>query len=103
MIPETIEQSIIQLNNVLNPEDKKYYLSLEKEQSLIGATHNDLGRWIRNYWGLWTKGPLYEEFIKLGIIHPDSMSSFIILKWWEERKGSTTDTINDILDTCMKN
>ena len=34
--------------------------------------------WIRNSWGLWAQGPLWRYFNKMGLEHPDDISSVIL-------------------------
>jgi hypothetical protein len=44
--------------------------------------HMGLGLWMRNNWGLWSRGPLYEHFAGLGLQHPDDMSGLILTCLW---------------------
>ena len=43
--------------------------------------HSTLGMWIRNNWGLWEQGPLYQYFYKMGLRHQDDMSSIILFNY----------------------
>ena len=44
--------------------------------------HHGLGTWLRNNWGLWDRGPLYQHFHALGLNHPDDMSGVILDSFW---------------------
>lgn len=46
--------------------------------------NNDFGRWIRNNYGFWTSSFLKDHFIKNNIIHPDDMSWFIMVAYWQK-------------------
>ena len=64
-------------------EDKDYLL---EHGSL--SVHHSLGRWIRNNWGLWNEedNELKTNLKKLGYIHPDDMSNYIIEQYIEHLK-----------------
>lgn len=80
MIPNTLEECNEALNKLLSPDDQIQLMSLSRDKIII--THNNLGRWIRNNWGLWTNGPLYNNMKSLGFRHPDDMSGTIIKEYW---------------------
>lgn len=77
--PESLREAIEYLYSILN-KDRNNKLVLEfSEAKFIAATHHDIGRWIRNNWGLWEqKGRLYKWFKRKGIWHADDMSSIIL-------------------------
>ena len=55
-------------------EDKEYIL----EHGPL-SVHHSLGRWIRNNWGLWENDSILKfNMVKLGFIHPDDISNYII-------------------------
>lgn len=83
-IPNNLEEAVNSLNEILSKEDKEYVL---KEGAL--AVHHDLGRWIRNNWGLWEEEPneLKKSLIDKGFSHPDDMSNYIIEEYI--RKNTT--------------
>lgn len=78
LIPKNIKEAFIELDRILQQEDKEYIL-----RNGHIAVHHSLGRWIRNNWGLWDDdaNELKNIFIKTGINHPDDMSNYII-KWY---------------------
>ncbi len=53
-----------------------------QDESVASRYHDTLGRWIRNNWGLWEKGPLYNDLHKRGLQHPDDMSGVILTSFW---------------------
>lgn len=73
-IPTNLKEAINELNKIISEEDKKYLL----EHGAL-SVHHSLGRWIRNNWGLWGEhSELKSNMIKLGLVHPDDISNFII-------------------------
>jgi hypothetical protein len=49
--------------------------------------HMSLGLRIRNRWGLWARGPLYQNLAALGLRHPDDMSAVILTSFWRRLHG----------------
>ena len=78
MIPQNLQEAIMELDRKLNKEDKEYIV---ENGSL--AVHHSLGRWIRNNWGLWNEedNELKASLKKLGYSHPDDMSNYIIKQY----------------------
>lgn len=75
-VPETLSECFTALNQLLNIGEQDRIM-MSKEDDLI-VYHHGLGRFIRNEWGLWAKGPLFKNLTDLGFIHPDDMSMAII-------------------------
>ena len=74
MIPTNLKEAIEILDEQLFKEDKEYLL----EHGAL-AVHHSLGRWIRNNFGLWEEDSQFkQEFSKLGYMHPDDISNYII-------------------------
>jgi len=83
IIPETLEEAIIELNKILKEEDKEYIV----ENGSI-SVHHSLGRWIRNNWGLWGDNvELKSNLRELGCYYPDDMSDYIIKQYIEYYKN----------------
>ena len=73
-IPTNLKEAINEIDKIISEEDKEYLL----EHGAL-SVHNSLGRWIRNEWKLWEDASeLKCNMIKLGFIHPDDISNFII-------------------------
>src|SRR5215212_2676940 len=53
----------------------------------MGKYHHGLGTRLRNEWGLWRTGPLYEHLYALGLRHPDDMSATILTSFWRRLHG----------------
>lgn len=85
VVPKTVEEAMVVLDKMLDPEDKEYLLTAEKAAIMV---HHTLGRWIRNNWGFWgdEDTELMTYFKKKGIKHPDDMSHYIIEKYIEQYK-----------------
>lgn len=78
--PTTIEQCMNALSEKLSSEEQHTIRAMPINQ--IGAMHHGLGQWIRNNWGLWSGGELLEHLKSLGFMHPDDMSSAILVEYW---------------------
>jgi len=50
----------------------------------MGKYHMSLGLWMRNNWGLWKEGPLYDDLSARGLFHPDDMSGLILTSFWRQ-------------------
>lgn len=73
-IPTNLKEAINELDKIISKEDKEYLL----EHGAL-SVHHSLGRWIRNTWGLWNeRSELKVNMGKLGFIHPDDISNYII-------------------------
>lgn len=79
-VPTSLEDSFIELNKMLNP----LLISEIKQKSErdIIFYHDNLGRWLRNNWGLWGGSRLFKYFSEKGIHHPDDMSGIILTSYW---------------------
>ena len=81
-VPSNLKEAIVKLDNDLSEEDKQFLL----ENGAL-SVHHTLGRWIRNNWGLWDEqSELKLNMTKLGNIHPDDMSNFIIEEYIKHLK-----------------
>lgn len=95
VIPNTFEECNEVLNKTLLPADQIEFMNLSKDKIII--THNTLGRWIRNKWGLWTEGPLYLNMQSLGFQHPDDMSGTIIKEYWLYLNNLPSEVKEDLI------
>lgn len=69
-----------ELNKML-PSELIYEIKKGSERDMI-RFHLNLGMWIRNNWGLWKGSRLSEHFNRIGIKHPDDISSIILNSYW---------------------
>lgn len=99
-IPATIEDAVQTLRSMGGSNlSKALELPIEK---FIGSAHNNIGRWMRNTWGLWAEqGSLFLEFKKLGFTHADDMSGALLRKLYHESKGTDFD-IKSYSTECKK-
>ena len=75
-IPTNLDECI----NLLTIETSQKDLNNFKETDETQATtviHHNIGRSLRNKWGLWQKNVLTKYFNVLGITHADDMSDII--------------------------
>lgn len=90
-IPETFEEALDAFVKIILDLDSKYSSPLlDKETPELFAVelHHNLGRWIRNKWGLWLdESPLKSHMkLRFGIDHPDDISSIITMCSWQRMK-----------------
>lgn len=79
-VPRTLEECFVVLTKNLAPEDIERMRSGPEDDMVL--YHHGLGTWIRNSWGLWKQGPLYQYFYRMGLRHPDDMSGVILTSFW---------------------
>lgn len=77
MIPSTFEAAVEALGVLLCEEDRANVLANGKDLTSL-QVRTLVGRHLRNEWGLWTGGPLFDHMKGLGYDHPDDMSAAII-------------------------
>ena len=78
-IPETLSECFKLLPELFEPYALKEFKN-DPEKDYIKYHHN-LGRWLRNNWGLWKEtkdSKLREFFVNLGLSHADDMSGVIL-------------------------
>jgi hypothetical protein len=96
--PRTLDECMTALTEVLSPEDQVDFLKASANDLIM--YHHDLGRWIRNNWGLWEpdaeKSPLLKHMKELGFIHPDDMSQAIITEFWNRMNNQPSELEKDI-------
>jgi hypothetical protein len=79
-IPSNIDDCFLQLNKIMSYTAKKEFAA-KKEHHVIGEYHLGLGLLMRNNWGLWNGSRLSHYFNELGVSHPESMSSVIMISY----------------------
>ena len=81
-IPKNLDDCFVELNKILESKEIEYIKNmLEKDIILL---HNDLGRYLRNIWGLWSESRLCEWFNQQGVHHADDMSGIILESFWKK-------------------
>ena len=83
--PVNLEECFSILKNDLSAKDLTDIAAMDQKQ--LCRLHHNLGRWIRNNFGLWERGPLNLFFLGIGIAHPDDMSGIIIESFWHHLKN----------------
>lgn len=78
--PQSLDQALDILAREL-PAETIAHIKQSSEADMI-EYHFTLGLAMRNCWGLWSSGPLYNYFHKLGLFHPDDMSGVILTSLW---------------------
>ena len=82
--PCNIDEAVIAFDYVLKPEDKERTWEWNEEKFTANLHHN-IGRWIRNNWGLWDENSkLHKWFKSIGIWHADDMSGIILTTYFRK-------------------
>ena len=77
--PMNLSECFDLLNGILSDSEDKEWFESSSEEEMLNSTHHALGEWIRDNWGLWDKNSLlYQHFYKMGLWHPDDISTFIL-------------------------
>jgi hypothetical protein len=84
-IPTDLEDCFLELKKML-PEKTVTEMKSGPEKDMI-KYHFGLGTWMRNNWGLWAGSRLRDYLHKLGLRHPDDMSSVILKSFWRHLNG----------------
>lgn len=84
-IPENLEECYGMLEVLISTDDFIAFKS--QPESEVGAWHHDLGRYLRNNWGLWQDSVLANWFEDQGIHHADDMSGIIMLSFHRHLNG----------------
>jgi len=76
-IPSTLEESINYFEKNWNDKEKKVFQS-KPENDAVTELHMTVGMWIRNSWLRQGNDSLKKQFHKIGVYHPDDISSIIL-------------------------
>lgn len=92
-IPGTLEEAVLALEDIILPEDKAI-LEAGQYQAVV-LLHDDLGRFLRNKWGLWADSVLAQHLrTKHEVSHPDEMSTFVLMEFCRRNHPTTWDILN---------
>ena len=75
--PKNLNECFSELRRKLTPEQIEQLRNKSKKNRDFYCHHN-LGRYVRNAFGLWSDSPLRKFFKKLGIVKADDMSGIIL-------------------------
>ena len=84
-IPTDLDDCFKELKKML-PSETVNKMKSGPEKDMI-KYHFGLGTWMRNNWGLWAGSRLRDYLHKLGLRHPDDMSSVILKSFWRHLNG----------------
>ncbi len=88
-IPETFEDAVRCIGQVLNEEDEATLLGYRYED--LSMLHHGFGTGIRNAWLRSDRSPAQADMTARGFLHPDDMSTTIIASFWAQRHGCEFD------------
>ena len=81
--PATLSEALDRLRDTL-PGETIQKMRDGTEADMVVNYHMGLGLWMRNNWGLWAGGPLYDDLAALGLRHPDDMPGVILTSLWRQ-------------------
>lgn len=90
-VPVTLEQASRRAMEIMLEQAEWNPLNTAQTAwQLAAITHSNLGRWMRNNWGLWSRNSkLYADIHgRFGLTHADDMSGLILLGAWHYHKGT---------------
>lgn len=87
--PSNLDECFEILKQDLSKEDLDKLASMSRVELI--RLHHNLGRWLRNNWGLWHGGPLKNYFMELGLHHADDMYGVIIESFWHHLRNEPLD------------
>jgi|TARA_Y100000310_G_C20685879_1_gene818956 hypothetical protein len=88
-IPKDLDDCFAQLERVLEPEQIEAIRTGTEADTI--QYHFGLGMWIRNNWKLWGGSRLTKWFNAVGVMHPDDMSSIILISFWRHLNNRPID------------
>lgn len=81
-VPATMEDCFPLLQGGLSEQDLDSLKTSCDPEKLAIRWHNDIGRQMRNRWGLWKDSPLHQHMKeRFGLEHPDDMSHKILVEF----------------------
>jgi len=88
-IPKNLDDCFIELEKILEPKNIEEIKNGEEDDMVL--YHHDLGRYLRNNWGLWVGSHLAKWFNTQGIEHPDDMSGIILDSFWRHLNSKSIE------------
>jgi hypothetical protein len=89
--PLTVDEAVRKLLTVLTAEQQERVRQTAAERVLV-EFHENMGRWIRNQFGLWGRNK--KLFEATGAGHPDEASMVIIQALWKHLRESAPPVPN---------
>lgn len=83
--PADLDECFAALGRCLPAEELDRIKSMPERDMIF--YHSNLGRQLRNAWGLWTGSRLQSFFHDLGLQHADDMSGVILTSFWRHVHG----------------
>ena len=85
-IPRNFDECLVTLDTLVNSHIQEWIKCLP-DGEFSSFVHFGFGMYLRNNWGLWGNSVLYQDLFKMGILHPDDMSSIILDSYQRKLKG----------------
>jgi len=96
-IPNNLSECFDILRDIMKDSEECEWFKSATEEDAISNTHHGIGEWIRNNWKLWDKkNSLHQHLKKLGLWHPDDMSSFILTSYHRFINEKDLDLIGQV-------
>jgi hypothetical protein len=88
-VPRTLEEALTTLQRAGSGAFLARFRS--EDETFAVSSRDDPGRWIRNLWGLWDRGPLYQDLERYGLHEPDDTAAVILTSFWRRQHGRPMD------------
>lgn len=85
-VPKNLEEALMKIDFNLT-DSLKLKIKKKSENEFLTDTHFGFGLGLRNGWKLWKGSELSKYFNKIGIFHPDDMSSIILTSYYRKVNG----------------
>jgi len=85
--PVTIKEAFDDLDRCFLDKDAQILFASVTEAAGMICFHSNLGRHIRNEWGLWEESSLAQLLNNYGLTHADDMSGAILSAYWQHKNN----------------
>lgn len=82
-------QQFCNMIQTMRSSDKDYLMGQRTPHLFASTLHHNLGRTVRNQWGLWAEDSELRDHMKkrFGVDHPDDISSMVMMCSWQKLNG----------------
>lgn len=85
--PSNVLEAFEVLDSIFaEPTAKAMFAEIKEAEDMI-CFHTNLGRAMRNDWGLWQDSDLATVLRERGLSHADDMSHAILVSYWQYKHG----------------
>lgn len=90
-IPENVADALSVIKSISPEEGLANFSKIEDENLAAQKIHFGLGRWMIVNWNFYDGSRLSHHLKEMGILHPDDMAKFLLIKLHRELIGNLVD------------